>query len=515
MMHKLNVWMWLICGLCFVLQAKAQSAKWIIKPYYDSVVRYADGIYKVSSGNKVGVINSDGEVVVSVSADSITAMSEDCALVLNRTEDGDYQLTNILHRDGKATPITEEYYVKAYPFFSEGRLPVYNKRKKYGYMDSNGKLVISCAYSSAYPFSEGWAAVGKGKGLLGIGVDLIKTGKEKFSYIDKDGKALSLQADLKDITMGTSFKNGEALVVTKDGRYCFIDTSGRVIRTDNNVTLSFDKKHALGSEDDFEVFDAIADVVYDGPSTFVQDGLYGYKSGARVILPCQFNEAMPFSKGYAIAAKGQKFGVLKLTRSAFGCRASKGTLATSGSDMESIDYIVTVPEEWRKTSLELSCIGNETQTCARPGDSSSTRVFSFIRTKGSYNLQLEGENLIVWNDKMGNVGNLPSSSSASGNIVNISISPSVAKANARDNASIKVTFTNNTSEVKEFSVNISGSRLVPVSKNLKLSPGQSQALYASFTKVLKKEYRTVTVSTSLDTKKTTKRIQLLPFFTEY
>ena len=273
MIRKLSGWLWLVCGLCFALQAKSQTAKWIIKPYYDSVVRYAEGVYKVSSGNKVGVVNAEGEVVVSVSADSITAMSEGCALVLNRTEDGDYQLTNILYRDGSVTSIMGEYYVKAYPFFSEGRLPVYNKRKRYGYMDTSGKLVVNCSYSSAYPFSEGWAAVGKGKGILGIGVDLIKTGKEKISYIDKDGKTMPLQADLEDITMGTSFKNGEALVVTKEGKYCFINTSGKVIRTDNNVALSFDKKHALGSEDDFDVFDAMPDITYDGPSTFIKEGM--------------------------------------------------------------------------------------------------------------------------------------------------------------------------------------------------------------------------------------------------
>lgn len=512
MIRKLSGWLWLVCGLCFTLQTKSQTAKWIVKPYYDSVVRYAEGVYKVSSGNKVGVVNAEGEVVVSVSADSITAMSEGCALVLNRTEDGDYQLTNILYRDGSVTSIMGEYYVKAYPFFSEGRLPVYNKRKRYGYMDTNGKLVINCSYSSAYPFSEGWATVGKGKGFLGIGVDLIKTGKEKISYIDKDGKTMSLQADLEDITMGTSFKNGEALVVTKEGKYCFINTSGKVIRTDNNIALSFDKKHALGSEDDFDVFDAASDIMYDGPSTFVKEGLYGYKSGTAIVLPCQFDEAMPFSKGYAIASKNKKFGVLKLVRSAFNCRASKGTLAVSGSDMESVDYIVTVPEEWRKTSLELSCIGKETQKCVRPGDASSSRVFSFMRAKGSYTLQLEGEDLIVWNDAMGNVS---STVPASGGQVDISISPSVAKANVKDNASVKVTFTNNTSEVKIFSVDISGSSLATVSKELKLSPGQSQTIYATFTKVLKKEYRTVTVSTSLTSKKTSKRIQLLPFFTEY
>lgn len=516
MIHRLSNWLWLICGLCFALQAKSQTAKWIIKPYYDSVVRWAENTYKVSSGNKVGIINSDGKVVVSVSADSITAMSEGCALVLNRTEDGDYQLMNILHEDGSATSVIGEYYVKAYPFFSEGRLPVYNKRKRYGYMDTTGKLVINCTYSSAYPFSEGWAVVGKGKGLLGIGVDLIKTGKEKISYIDKEGKTMSLQSDLEGITMGTSFKNGEALVISKEGKYCFIDTSGRVIRTDNNVALSFDKKHALGMENDFEVFDAMPEIVYNGPSTFVKDGLYGYKSGTKIILPCQFDEAMPFSNGYAIASKNKKFGILKLLHSTFSCKTSKGTLNASDPDIESVDYIVTVPEEWRKTSLELFCIGKETQSCVRPGDSSSSRVFSFIRAKkDNYTLRLEGENLIVWNDTMEGTEHVSSSTSIPENSIKISITPSVAKANVKDNASVKVVFTNNTSEVKKFSVSVSGNRLVPISKNLELNPGQSQTLYATFTKVLKKEYRTITVSTSLTTNKTNKRIQLLPFFTEY
>ena len=495
--------------------SKAQTARWVIKPQYTSITPFDAGLYKVKSGSSVGIVDNDGKIIVPIYADSITSMIDHCALVLQYTA-GKYKLKGILQDGGNFVSITEELYVGDYPFFSEGKLPVYNSKDRYGYIDPNGKQVISFDYSAIHPFSEGWAAVCKGKGLLQKGMVLIKKSKEKVFYINERAQLLVLQSDIGDIYSGTSFKNGEALVTTKDGKYCFINTSGRLVRIDNNVTLAFDEKYALQSGDNKADKSAAPAVVYDGPTTFSENNLYGYKQESKIVLPAQFQEAMPFSGAYAIVLKDNKYGVLKLSQESFECRSMPGTLKTTTTGMESVDYVVSVPNGWQDTSLELFCVdskGNKT-SCVRPGDANKSRVFSFVLPKGNRKLSLDSDNLIVWESAMGDA--VSGSSAAETEMIGVSISPTTVKANIKNNASIVITLTNNTADAISFTVKISGDRLkVAGSQVLTLKKGQSKKISAYFTNVVKEESRTVRVSTSVMENNVNKRIQLLPFFTDY
>ena len=506
-----------ICGLIpFALDA--QTAKWVIKPQYTSVTAYGDGMYKVKLGRSVGVLDMEGKAIVPVFADSITPLIEECALVL-QYEEGKSRLKGILHGNRKMVSVTEEWFVDDFAFFSEGKLPVYIKNGKYGYIGPNGKLILDFDYGFVHPFSEGWAAVSKGKSILGKGIGLIKkniakSNKEKVFYIDEQGRMMTLQSDIGDIYTGTSFKNGEALVITKDNRYCIINTSGQLLRIDNNVILMFDEKYALAVSN--EVKENIVPVMaYDGPTTFVENSLYGYKQGNKVILPAQFQTASPFSKGYAIVAKENKYGVLKLLKGDFQCRSTSGTLKTADAGMESVDYVISVPDDWKDGSLELTCInGDKTKTCStQPGNASNTRIFSFILPKGKPLLSLDGENLVVWESGM--AATEPENNLVKEDELSILISPASVKANVKDNAPIAVTLTNNTSEAIELTVKITGDRLKSVTKKLSLAGGQTEKLSTYFTKVSEEESRTVSVSTSLTENKVSKRIRLLPFFVKY
>jgi len=63
--------------------------------------------------------------------------------------------------------------------FGEGLFIILNK-KKYGFMDTNGNIVIPCQYDAADYFKEGKAFVTTNKG---------KKDEKKF-YIDKSGKVI-------------------------------------------------------------------------------------------------------------------------------------------------------------------------------------------------------------------------------------------------------------------------------------------------------------------------------------
>lgn len=216
----------LVLGILMPSVLQAQTARWAIDPQYTSITLYGENMYKVKKYGFTGILNKEGNVIVPVTADSITQMTEDCALVL-KYEENKYRLTGILHMDQRVVVINDDWYVADFPFFSEGKLPVYNKTGKYGYIGTNGKLLIDFAYSNVRPFSEGWASVSKGKNLLGNIGFIRKNNKQKVFYIDEQGRVMNLPMDIGDIYSGTSFKNGEALVITKDNRYCFILVSAK------------------------------------------------------------------------------------------------------------------------------------------------------------------------------------------------------------------------------------------------------------------------------------------------
>ena len=162
----LMIWAFIPFGM------NAQTAKWAIAPQYSSITPYGEDMYKVKIGKQVGVVDKDGKIIVGVYADSITNMVEDCSLVL-RFVDGKNKLVSILHKDKTTSQISEDWYVGNYTFFSEGKLPVCNKKGRFGYIGPNGRVILDFAYSVAHPFSEGWASVCEGKNRYDEGLHAV------------------------------------------------------------------------------------------------------------------------------------------------------------------------------------------------------------------------------------------------------------------------------------------------------------------------------------------------------
>ena len=100
---------------------------------------------------------------------------------------------------------------------------------------------------------------------------------------------------------------------------------------------------------------------------------------------CRHNLTMrkPFSRGYAIASKDNKYGLLKLYPGYFQCRSSVGSLKSVDAGMESVDYVVTVPQAWQEAELELFCSNDrgEKVNLSQPGNAKSTRIFSLVLPK--------------------------------------------------------------------------------------------------------------------------------------
>ncbi|GGN98430.1 WG repeat-containing protein [Saccharibacillus kuerlensis] len=154
---------------------------------------------------------------------------------------------------------------------SEGLASFWNESSGlYGYTDTNGKAVIKAQYQEVKPFSEGLAAVRKGK---------------LWGFVDKKGKVV-IKPQYERIVEG--FNGGLAAVKKTGGKWIYIDKTGRV-----KITAAYDEVH------DFK--DGMAIVWKRKGSAFL--GGFIDKSGKEVIKP-QYAMLSIFSEGLAAVKVG-------------------------------------------------------------------------------------------------------------------------------------------------------------------------------------------------------------------
>lgn len=194
---------------------------------------------------------------------------------------------------------------------SEG-LAVVQKGKKYGYLDTAGKLVIPIKYDSADDFSEGLAAVSM---------------KGKYGYIDKTGK-LVIPFEYDSVR---SFVDGIAMVF-KNELWGYIDKTGKVIvpceyeyidhnnQFVGNRYIRFYKDGKLGfiqnkkelivifpGEYEYDYIDFFS----EGLATVRKDGKSGcINTDGQLVIPCVYDGVGDFSDGVARAIKDGKWGVI-------------------------------------------------------------------------------------------------------------------------------------------------------------------------------------------------------------
>lgn len=484
-----------LLGLLFPIWLYAQTAQWKLHPHYTSITPYAEGLLKVKLHSKMGIVDMEGNEIVPATADSITNLSEGYGLILNVATNGKYRLSGIIDKTGKVITITTEMYVGEYPFFSEGKLPVCNRVGKYGFIDTNGSWVQKYKYWSIHPFCEGWAVVSK---LYST------TGKTKKFYVNDKGVFLSLQSDIGDVYLATSFNNGEALVMSKDNRYFTINTSGNIIRIENNVTMHFDEKYRLQETDaPIEKSNEIWTPTYNGPEIYEENSLFGYKLNGRVVLPAQFTDAKGFVDGYAIAAKDGYYGLLSLQDGAFECKKLKGTSAISSADEEAVDYLVTIPVCWQQEKLYLKSVrttDNSRKTFVEAGNNDATRTFSVVLPKGERKISIESSDLVLWNGETKNVTQQPIVEDGPAVSLDIRIPNSAkngkaVKADATDKCKLNIYVKNNTSDWLEVKIKTTGSNLTgPKMKLLEIEPNDRKIQAVYFNNVGKFDTRKLTVT---------------------
>jgi hypothetical protein len=187
--------------------------------------------------------------------------------------------------------------------FSEGLLSVF-KDGKWGFIDSNGNIIIPIMYDKVKGFSEGFAAIS----LDG-----------KASFIDKKGELLChYMYDEVD-----TFENGYSNVYF-NGKHGMINRQGQeatmlmydqpLVFSEGLFLVKLDGKVGCITEEWDWAVENIYDIMFpfsEELAVVVLNGKYGYvdKFG-NVIIPIEFTDAYDFKSGIARVFKDGKFGYI-------------------------------------------------------------------------------------------------------------------------------------------------------------------------------------------------------------
>ena len=281
-----------------------KEGKIVINPQFASATVFRDGIALVrTTGDKAqwGFIDEDGKYTIQPSFKEATVFSEDLAWVVSEngaptaiTSKGEIKITL---QDAETVRIFQEG-LAAFSITQESKV-------KWGFVNKEGKVVISPQFDAIGNFSGGKCAVQNEKG--------------KWGYIDNEGKiAISYQFDEAE-----KFVNGQA-VVEFDGKAGAIDDEGKYVINPQFEGLGEDGDLYLIEQGDKYGWASREGQIVINPQfgeAFTFNGAdiapvkvgdtWGYvdKEGKIKINP-QFNVALPLVGGVAAVLSGEKVGFI-------------------------------------------------------------------------------------------------------------------------------------------------------------------------------------------------------------
>lgn len=380
-------------GLCFPFLGKAQTARWFLKPIFQSITPFGESYYKVKTYSTMAIFNVNGKNIIE--ADSITYITNGYALALN-VVNGRYRLKSIIDKSGNIKNISEEYYVDEHHFFSEDLLGVRNKKGKSGYLNPDGKLEIPCIYVAVHPFREGLASVTKPKkGLKGaIGSASNKKAPIGYAtYINRKGTEMDLREGKSYAILATSFKNGQGLVQMEDGKTFYVNPNGSHLGDGpHSDDIVVDDYYAYTKEVRKPEVNLPYKPIYNTAYTvFTEGSLKGYMANGVTMLPTQFQEASGFASGLAIVKKNDKYGILKQISGTVDIKVNEkgGKMSAKG----------LVPEAWDDYPAKFVRITNGANrlSFAMNGQRSFRTVEGDVpTTEGPKTYEIDVDGLVIW-----------------------------------------------------------------------------------------------------------------------
>lgn len=292
-----------------------------------------------------GYINPDGKMVIEAKYSKNFPFSADGLAPVRDAKTKEYYFVDL--NDQKLNTEIKGFKLSTLGFgvkgYVDGLVPVqYNK--KWGYLDTDGRVKIECKYDRATEFDGGYAAVEI---------------RGEFFVLDQSGTEYPVNLDRMDNIK--RFSEGLAPVYTVDKRVGFIDTHGNVVvepqydnvgyfsgglawaRTSNKLIGFINHQGEWVISPQFEVVkdfsptDGLARVELNGRRGYVneygemmylenteiigtffeglckgrQNGLVGFfNTSGEWVIPPKFKAVRDFKNGYAAAQSGDLWGLI-------------------------------------------------------------------------------------------------------------------------------------------------------------------------------------------------------------
>lgn len=459
-------------SLCFPVIGNAQTARWLLKPEYQSITPFGESYYKANTFSTMAIYDTNGKKIIE--ADSITYITNGYALALNYVN-GKFRLMSIIDKSGNTKNISEEYYVEEHHFFSEDMLGVSNKKGKCGYINPDGKLEIPCQYVAVHPFREGLASVSKPKkGLIGLigAASNKKAPVGSATYINHNGAELVIRDGKNLPILATSFKNGKGLVQMEDGKSFYINPKGnRIGDGPNSTDIELDDYYAFLEGTKKSEVNLPYKPMYNTAYTILTEGsVKGYMANGVIMVPSQFQEAYGFASGFAIVKKDGKYGILKQLSGSIDIKVTEKGGKISAKGM--------IPADWDNCQAKFIRITNglERLSFAMNGKESLRTVEGDVPiTEGIKTYELDVEGLTIWRQ----IGPQQITNSTSPGGISVR-APGKVTANSKGECVVNVRVTNNGSSTQTIAVSLSTGG----SKSIKLGAGKSGSVSIS-TKISK------------------------------
>ncbi len=338
------------------LAMQAQTVVWKMRPAdYNEIERINANLLLVSRNGKIGLANTDGSIVASLVNEGITDYYEHKAILTYNDGHGE-RVTGCLTDDGKYYGYAKKFYaLNGQKFFSDGLLSVADERGNLGYIDITGNQVVGFdgKYNRIKPFSEGYAAVMKGKryilidkygdvvrftyGGTGVGAAIggctnVYDGK-CYVYDEYGGSDRSFFIyDTKE--RGTLKKTSRVKNTAMDYLFCYQSVSGR------SKVIPYEQRRPYTG--------------VQGLNSVSANGLYGYQKGMKTILPYQLTGATAFTDGEAIVEISGLKGILKyVDGESFSVSVSKDSYSFYAGNNVTASFSVNIPTVWRNKQVSV------------------------------------------------------------------------------------------------------------------------------------------------------------------
>jgi hypothetical protein len=167
------------------------NGNWLIKPQYDRLLVFSDGLAQAEINNKKMFVDNKGKVIFNCEEglEYSCSFKEGLLMVYKivKSNDGEEELL-CGFVDNKGQIVIEPMFEGASDFSDGLALVQKSSNEKIGYIDKTGKFIIQPNYDKANSFSDGLAAV-----------FINELEDSKHGYIDKTGKIVIVipENDLK------------------------------------------------------------------------------------------------------------------------------------------------------------------------------------------------------------------------------------------------------------------------------------------------------------------------------